>query len=669
MTTESTRVPPLKPNSSHAPTVVISNLWPAVEGGRYAIKRIVGEPLQIWVDIFKDGHDQLDAAVKWRRQGVDAWEEQRMTSLENDRWTATFAAAEMGTWEYTVEAWKDDYKTWLHDFERKVVARTEGETLATEILEGSLIIEDSARIADKSGNSEESRTLKDAAVIIRKADAATALKLAREERLCTLMAHWTNREYSTSLAPKHRLQVERERARFSAWYEFFPRGAEGRSDKHSTFRDCLPRIEYAKEMGFDVIYFPPIHPIGRTFRKGKDNSLTAEPDDVGSPWAIGNEAGGHKSVAPELGTIEDFTWLVAQANKLGVEIALDFAIQCSPDHPYVKEHPEWFFQRPDGTIKYAENPPKKYQDIYPINFHCENWQELWKEMVDIVLFWVDKGVKIFRVDNPHTKPVAFWEYLISEVRLKHPDVLFLAEAFTRPRMMEMLGKIGFSQSYTYFTWRTHKHEIREYVEQLTKSEMHDYYRGNFWPNTPDILVPPLVDAPPAAFKVRAALAATLSSNWGIYSGLEFCENQQHPDRDEYRQNEKYELKDRDWDAPGNIKVFLRQLNEVRNSHPAFREYTNIFFCDTTNDQMLAYAKKSSDGDDVVVVVINLDPHNEQSGDVILPLEALQLQKLAAPNKFKVEDLLDGATYTWSGHRNWVSLNPANKTVHLLQVHK
>jgi len=666
MSTESTTIPPLKPNSTHAPTVVICNLFPSIEGGRYPIKRIPNEPLQLFADIFKDGHDVLDAVVKWRRLGMDAWEETRMEFVDNDRWTATFSIPAIGTWEYTIEAWKDDYKTWLHDYERKYDARKPDEDLRTEILEGSLIIEESAKIAEKSGNKDEARSLRDAAEIIAKADADSTMKLAKEERLRKLMAHWTNRSLSTSYAPIHKLVVEREKAQFSAWYEFFPRGAEGRKDKHSTFRDCLERVQYAKDMGFDVIYFPPIHPIGSTFRKGKDNALTAEPDDVGSPWAIGNEAGGHKSVHPELGTIDDFVWLVKETKALGLEIALDFAIQCSPDHPYVKEHPEWFFQRPDGTIKYAENPPKKYQDIYPINFHCDSWKALWKEMVDIVLFWIDKGVKIFRVDNPHTKPVAFWEYLIAEVQKKHPDVLFLAEAFTRPRMMEMLGKIGFSQSYTYFTWRTYQQEIREYLMELTRGEMRNYYRANFWPNTPDILVAPLVDAPEAAFKMRAALAATLCSNWGLYSGFEFCENQQHPDRDEYRENEKYELKDRDWSAPG-IRDFIRQLNEIRNTNSAFREYGNVYFCDTTNDQLVAYAKRSSDGTNTVIMVVNMDPYAEQSGDIILPLSELGLTHLGPPTKYKVEDLLDGATYSWSGNRNWVSLNPDNKSVHVLKV--
>ena len=651
--------------SQHAAAVVISNLWPSIEGGRYAVKRVPGEKVEVWADIFKDGHDQIDAVVKWRQRGIAAWEEQRMRPHENDRWFSAIALEEIGDWDFTVEAWLDGFKTWLHDFEKKFEARKARETLKTEITEGAMIVERSAEIAEQAKSVKDAEALRGVAKRLRDADAKTAKKLVENGEFRVLMHQWTDRSKSTTFRPIHRIKVERERARFSAWYEFFPRGAEGRADKHSTFADCLERIRYAKEMGFDVIYFPPIHPIGQAHRKGKDGNLKAKPGEPGSPWAIGGEAGGHYTTHPELGTIEEFEHLVGETRKLGLEIALDFAINCSPDHPFVKKHPEWFFHRPDGTIKYAENPPKKYQDIYPLNFHCEDWRNLWSEMVEIVLFWIGRGVKIFRVDNPHTKPFAFWEYLIDQVHRQHPDVIFLAEAFTRPRLMEMLGKIGFSQSYTYFTWRTNKHEIAEYVRELAHSPVREFYRANFWPNTPDILVPPLVDGPPAAFKIRATLAATLMPSWGIYGGFEFCENRKHPARDEYRDNEKYELKERDWDAPGNIKEFIRRLNHIRATNPAFRECSNIEFCHTDSEHILAYAKRDTEGKNALIVVVNLDPTTERKGSVSLPLEFLGLEGRAGG--FRVRDLMFEATYDWIGAGNWVELNPQTKPVHILEI--
>tara|TARA_R110002096_G_scaffold199271_18_gene383147 strand:- start:824 stop:2794 length:1971 start_codon:yes stop_codon:yes gene_type:complete len=653
------------PHSEYGPTVVISNVWPTIEGGRYAIKRIPGEPIEVWADIFKDGHDVLDAVVKWRKRGVRVWEEQRMRFHENDRWFSKFELEDLGEWEFTIDAWMDEFKTWLHEYEKKFEARKADETLQTEITEGAIIVEDSAKIAEAAKCPKDAEILRGVASRIREADAKTAMNLVKNGEFRVLMHQWTNRSKSTSYQPFLRIRVERERARFSSWYEFFPRGAEGSATKHSKFRDCVERLRYAKNLGFDVAYFPPIHPIGETFRKGKDGKLYAEDGEPGSPWAIGSAAGGHYSTHPELGTVEDFEWLVNEAKKIDIEIALDFAINCSPDHPFVKTHPDWFFHRPDGTIKYAENPPKKYQDIYPLNFHCEDWKNLWAEMVNIVLFWIGRGVKIFRVDNPHTKPFAFWEYLIAQVQKKHPDVIFLAEAFTRPRMMEMLGKIGFSQSYSYFTWRTQKQELIDYAEELAHGPMKEYYRANFWPNTPDILVQPLVDGPPAAFKIRAALAATLMPSWGMYSGLEFCENQKHPDRDEYRDNEKFELKERDWNKSGNIKEFIRRLNHIRATNPAFHEYSNLVFCHTDNDHILAFAKRSSDGANAVIVVINLDPHVERKGSVNLPLDFLGLEGHAGG--FRVKDVMYGETYDWIGAGNWVQLNPQSKPLHILQV--
>jgi starch synthase (maltosyl-transferring) len=417
-------------------------------------------------------------------------------------------------------------------------------------------------------------------------------------------------------------------------------------------------------MGFDVIYFPPIHPIGVSHRKGKNNTVKCKPDDVGSPWAIGSSDGGHRSVEPALGTIEDFEWVLKKAKKMGLEIALDFAINCSPDHPYVTDHPEWFFHRPDGTIKYAENPPKKYQDIYPLNFHCDDWENLWTEMLSVVQFWIDKGIKIFRVDNPHTKPVSFWEWLIGEIQKDHPETIFLAEAFTRPKMMQALGKAGFTQSYTYFTWRETKWELMEYVYELTKGEMRNYYRANFWPNTPDILPFHLQNAKPAAFKMRAALAATLSTSWGMYSGYELCENEPLEGREEYLDSEKYQLKERNWDKKGHIKAFIYRLNKIRRENPAFKEYANIEFIPSDNDEVIAYYKFTDDLSNIVICVVNLDPENTQAGNIHLELGQMGID---AGMPFEVVDLMYDETYEWRDSTNFVSLDPNTKPVHLLKL--
>jgi starch synthase (maltosyl-transferring) len=477
------------------------------------------------------------------------------------------------------------------------------------------------------------------------------------------MESYADRSLSSSSEPL-KVIVERERARFSAWYEFFPRGAEGRPDKHSTFRDCLPRLDDAKAMGFDTIYFPPIHPIGTTARKGKNNTLIAYADDVGSPWAIGAKAGGHREVEPALGTMNDFVWLVGEANKRGLEIALDFAINCSPDHPYVKDHPDWFYQRPDGSIRYAENPPKKYQDIYPINFHCADWKNLWRELIDVVLFWVDKGVKIFRVDNPHTKPVSFWEELINAVHRKDPSIIFLAEAFTKPKMMQALGKIGFTQSYTYFTWREDKTGLTEYAKELTQGEMRWYYRGNFWPNTPDIHPFYLQNAQASMFRLRAALAATLSSTWGMYAGYELCENAPLPGKEEYLDSEKFQLKKRDYNGPGNIKGFIARLNQIRQENPAMHLYDNLVFHATNHDQLIAYSKSTPDWTNRLLTIISLNGHTAVAGSIHVDLHALGLD---ASRPYRVTDLMHGHSYEWHGSNNYVSLNPDGTSMHLFKV--
>ena len=650
-------------NSKNRPnTVVISNLSPLIEGGRYPAKRVVDESVTIGAEIFKDGHDQVVASVGWRMAGAKQVEEVLLIAKENDRWEATLRFPKTGLYEVFISAWADDFLTWLHDFERRLTG--DQDDFNTEIEEGRVILNSAAIRAAGGRASKDAQAIEDLTTTLMKSDPKAVPKLMHAPGTLELLACWPDRRLATLSELPIRINVEKKLSAFSAWYEFFPRCATGDTSKHSSFRDCLPRLDDAKEMGFNVVYFPPIHPIGEAHRKGKNNTVTAEKGDVGSPWAIGNKNGGHRAIEPELGTIHDFVWLLGEARSRGLEIAMDFAIQCSPDHPYVEEHPEWFYRRPDGSIKYAENPPKKYQDIYPLDFHCDEWELLWKELLSVVLYWVDKGVKIFRVDNPHTKPVSFWEWLIAEVHLVDPDIIFLAEAFTRPPMMQMLGKIGFTQSYTYFTWRESAEELRDYVTELTKGEMRDYYRANFWPNTPDILPHHLQHAPPSAFKIRAALAATLSSSWGMYSGYELCENKPLTGREEYLDSEKYQLVERDWNKPGNIKAFITRLNEARNQNPALAEYANIDFIPCDNDQLLAFHKWTDDGSNRIIVVVNLDTKMKQESSIHLPLEALGISHGTA---FEVEDLIYRETYTWRKSTNFVSLDPRTKPVHILKV--
>ena len=645
----------------HAPTVVIENFYPCQEGGRHPVKRIVGEPLNLWCDIFTDGHVVLSAVLKWRLVGTKRWFEAAMKPIENDRWHGTCAFESIGRWEYAVEVWSDTFLGWKKTFAIRVQANDPD--VPVEALEGARLLREAALRARAAGAAECGTQIEDVADLLTSLPPQEVMEVLLSADLEKLMANYADRSLST-VSTTLQVIAEREKARFSAWYEFFPRGAEGRADKHSSFRDCLPRLDGAKAMGFDTIYFPPIHPIGITARKGKNNTLIAYPGDVGSPWAIGAPAGGHRDVEPQLGTLDDFVWLVSEAQKRGLEIALDFAINCSPDHPYVKDHPDWFYQRPDGSIRYAENPPKKYQDIYPINFHCADWKNLWRELIDVVLFWVDKGVKIFRVDNPHTKPVSFWEELISTVQRKHPEVIFLAEAFTKPKMMQALGKIGFTQSYTYFTWREDKTGLTEYATELTQGEMRWYYRGNFWPNTPDIHPFYLQNAPSSMFRLRAALAATLSSTWGMYAGYELCENQPLPGKEEYLDSEKFELKTRDYNAPGNIKGFIARLNHARRDNPALHLYDNLVFHTTDHEQLIAYSKATPDFRNRILCIISLNGHSPVASMVHLNLEALGLD---ASRSYRVHDLMHGHTYEWNGADNYVSLNPEGTSMHLFRV--
>jgi starch synthase (maltosyl-transferring) len=643
------------------PSVVIENLQPLIEGGRYPIKRIVGEDLAVEADIFKDGHDVVAAVLKWRVLGKRPWRETPMIFVDNDRWHGVCTLYDEAVQEYTVEAWTDTFRSWQSEFAKKFEGGISD--LRSETLEGAALVEAAAR---RARDRADAARLREFSEQISTAANSEIFAIAKSGELEVLMATYPDRTAAAQYVPAPRVVVDRQAAFFGAWYEFFPRSAEGRGDRGSTFRDCLPRVDDAKAMGFDVIYFPPIHPIGHTNRKGRNNSITCEAGDPGVPWAIGSEAGGHKAVEPSLGTLADFDWLQKEVRKRGMEIALDFAINCSPDHPYVKEHPDWFYKRPDGTIKYAENPPKKYEDIYPLNFRCENWRELWAEMKSIVLFWAEHAVRIFRVDNPHTKPVAFWEYLITGVREKYPDTIFLSEAFTRPKMMKALTKAGFNQSYTYFTWRNTKHELTEYFTELTQTEMSEYFRPNLWPNTPDILPPVLQEGGRPVFMTRVLLAATLSPLYGIYSGYELCENKALPGREEYLDSEKYQFKERDWNAPGNIKDWITKINKIRRQNRALQMYTNLRFYHADNDAILFYGKMTPARDNIILIVVNLDPHRKQNSFVYVPIEEFGQME---GDEYQVHDLLSDARYTWRGRRNYVELDPKIQPAHIFLVRR
>jgi starch synthase (maltosyl-transferring) len=601
------------------------------------------------------------AILKWRVVGKRAWRETPMIFVDNDRWRGVCTLYDQAIHEYTVEAWTDTFRSWQQEFAKKFEGGISD--LRSEALEGAAIVKGAvSRARDRA----DSARLREFAEQIVTGANSEIYAIAQSGELDVLMATYPDRADATQYEPIPHVVVDRPVALFGAWYEFFPRSAEGHGDRGSTFRDCLPRVDDAKAMGFDVLYFPPIHPIGGTSRKGRNNAVTCEPGDPGVPWAIGSEAGGHKAVEPSLGTLEDFDWLQKEVRKRGMEIALDFAINCSPDHPYVKEHPEWFYKRPDGTIKYAENPPKKYEDIYPINFRCENWRELWAEMKSIVLFWAERGVRIFRVDNPHTKPVAFWEYLIEGVRKKYPDAIFLAEAFTRPKMMKSLARAGFNQSYTYFTWRNSKQELIDYFTELTQTEMSEYFRPNLWPNTPDILPYALQDGGRPAFMSRVLMAATLSPLYGIYSGYELCENEALPGREEYLDSEKYQFKERDWNAPGNIKDWIARINQIRKQNRALQMYTNLRFYPADNDAILFYGKMTPARDNIILVVVNLDPFRKQNSFIHVPIEEFGQM---ATDEYQVHDLLNDSRYIWRGRQNYVELDPEIQPAHIFLVYR
>jgi starch synthase (maltosyl-transferring) len=645
--------------------VAILKVSPLVEGGRYPLKRVTGEDVRVSADLLKDGHDCLAAVLQWRTAESTAWSETPMRAAENDRWEGVFPVGGPGFTDYRIMAWGDVYASWAHDMAKRIAGGQAD--LSSEALEGATLLEAAAARA----TGQDAAALRGAAALLHDATSPADLSRVLDDPVASALASIYTDRSPTAVSHVFRVRVDRPAAAFAAWYEFFPRSAEGKPDAGSTFRTCLGRIDDARAMGFDVVYFPPIHPIGITKRKGRNNSLACQPGDPGVPYAIGNRSegvngGGHRDVAPELGTLDDFTWLVGEIRARGMEVALDFAINCSPDHPYVADHPQWFFQRPDGSIKYAENPPKKYEDVYPLNFHNPDWKALWREMRDVLAFWCGLGVRIFRVDNPHTKPVAFWEWVIADIQRDFPDTIFLSEAFTRPKMMRLLAKAGFTQSYTYFTWRNTKWELESYLDELAHGPMAGYFRPNFFTNTPDILPFFLQQGGRPAFCIRAVLAATLSPLYGIYSGFELCENTPVPEREEYLDSEKYHFKGRDWNAPGNIKELLTSLNTIRRENRALHRLDSLRFLPAENENILFFAKTSPACDNILLIATTLDPFNRQTAFVNVPVADFGIPE---GSPYLVDDLLTGETFRWSGSRNFIALDPWNRPAHILRVRR
>ncbi len=629
-------------------TVWIGNVWPEMDGGRFPVKREVGDLFEVTADILREGHEALAAVLKYRTVKDTAWREVRMEPLGNDRWVARFSLEENIRYLYTIEAFPDQCRSWAEDLKKRLAA---GMEVVSELLEGAALLR---RTLPRAAGADRKRLEARLADFQEAASPAAQARILLDPETSELMEIYPDRSAATQYGRELEVIADRILARFAAWYEMFPRSQGKVPGRHGTFKDCIDRLPHIATMGFDVIYVPPIHPIGRSFRKGKNNSLTAGPDDPGSPWAIGNEQGGHKAVEPALGTLDDFRAFVQAARELGMEVALDYALQCSPDHPYTREHPEWFYARPDGTIKYAENPPKKYQDIYPLNFYCRDREALWEEMKSILLFWIQLGVRTFRVDNPHTKPLPFWAWVIGEIQTVHPDVIFLSEAFTRPKVMQALAKVGFTQSYTYFTWRNFKPELTAHFTELTQSEMAEYFRGNLFVNTPDILPPILQQGGRPAFKMRLVLAATLSSLYGIYSGYELCENVAVPGTEEYLDSEKYEIKVRDWNAPGNISDHIRRINAIRRENPALHEYRNLRFYECDDDNILFYGKRSFDGTNTILVAVNLDPFEAHQAQVRLPLGGMGI---GPEERFQVHELITDERHLWKGEVQGIRLDP------------
>jgi starch synthase (maltosyl-transferring) len=638
--------------------IQIEEVYPELDGGRYPVKRIVGEVFEVWADLFRDGHDKLRAALKYRHEDEE-WREVPFVFYDNDRWVGRFRLDAVGHWRYTIEAWTDRFESWLDEVEKKRAAE---QSIELELVEGRAIVEAALQEASAGDATRIRKILRD----FEAGDTVTRTELLLSPELREMMARCAVRSDAVRYPRELEVVVDRKAARFAAWYEMFPRSQGTKRGKSATFDDCIARLSEIARLGFDVVYLVPIHPIGRVNRKGRDNSTAAEPGDPGSPYAIGSAEGGHRAVNPELGTLADFRRFVRAAADLGMEVALDFAIQAAPDHPWVREHPEWFRFRPDGTIKYAENPPKKYEDIVNVDFDNPDREGLWAELRDTILFWIDEGVRTFRVDNPHTKPLPFWEWLIREVKARCPEAIFLSEAFTRPKMMRALAKAGFTQSYTYFTWRNTKSELTEYLTELMSYPTKEYFRPNFFTNTPDILPVFLQEGGRPAFRIRLALAATLSPVYGIYNGLELCENQPIPEREEYLHSEKYEYKVWDWDRAGNIKEDIVVLNRFRRNNVAMQEFGNLRFLSCGDPNILTYAKISADAANVVIVLVNLDPRGAHEDTVELPLAECGIHADAA---YALEEAFTGRAVACRGSRQRFHLDPESNPVLLFRLHR
>jgi len=650
---------------------VIDAVKPNVDAGRFPVKRIAGEPVAVEAHCFTDGHDQLRVVLRWQAlqsaSSANAYETE-MQAQPNDVWTAEFTPPAPGRYQYSVIAWVDHFESWRRELQR----RDDPADIRVALQTGAQLIEESAARAGGSDAAilqEWAAALRASAGDPAAGDPAAGVVAQKSLALDAARASLVARHADRSLAASATLELmaDRKRAAFSTWYELFPRST-GAPGHHGTFKDVEGRLGYLAEMGFDVLYFPPIHPIGRLNRKGTNNSLQAQPEDVGSPWAIGSQEGGHKDILPQLGTVEDFAHLLAKARDLGLEIALDIAFQCAPDHPYVSQHPQWFKHRPDGSVQYAENPPKKYQDIYPFDFETADWRALWNELKSVTDYWISQGVRIFRVDNPHTKAFAFWEWLIGETQRHQPDVIFLAEAFTRPKVMHRLAKLGFSQSYTYFTWRNTKQELTDYFTELALGSGHEYYRPNVWPNTPDILPETLQSGLRPVYAARLILAATLSANYGIYGPIyELMESTpREPGSEEYRNSEKYQLRSWSLDRPDSLRSLIARMNHIRHDNPALQSNAGLQFCDIDNQQLIAYLKVDALSGNAILTLVNLDPHQPQSGWVDLDVAALNFD---ADQPYQVHDLLSDQRYIWRGRRNYVLLDPNRSPAHVLRLRK
>ncbi|HEY1902924.1 MAG TPA: alpha-1,4-glucan--maltose-1-phosphate maltosyltransferase [Terracidiphilus sp.] len=644
--------------------VIIEGISPAVDGGRFPAKRTVGDQVRVEADIFTDGHDAIAASLLARREGAKKWGEIPMLPLGNgsDRWAATFRVAEIGRYSFKVQGWVDHFETWHRDLLKRIEAESDA---AVDYLIGADLVASAAERA----TGKDAAWLRERSELLRYTIEPAKLRVhATDAKLHELALRYPDKRFATESDREYSIVVDPVIARFSAWYELFPRSTAQEPGKHGTFADCEKRLPYITELGFNVVYLPPVHPIGVSFRKGRNNNPESQPGDCGSPWAIGSAEGGHKSIHSELGTLADFLSFVAKAKQLELTVALDIAFQAAPDHPYVHEHENWFRKRPDGTIQYAENPPKKYQDIYPFDFESEDWAGMWEELKSVFDYWIAQGVTIFRVDNPHTKAFPFWEWVIGEIKQGHPEVLFLAEAFTRPKIMYRLAKIGFSQSYTYFPWRNAKAEITSYLTELAQTPVREFFRPNQWPNTPDILTEFLQVGSRTAFGIRLLLAATLGANYGIY-GPAFELMEHVPVRagsEEYFDSEKYEIRHWDLEQSDSLRPLIARVNETRKENAALQSDWGLKFHFSENDQLICYTKESSDRSNLLLMIVNLDPQSTQSGFVMLPLDELEIPQ---DRGFEVEDLLTGARYLWNGPRNYVELNPSRLPGHILKIHR